>query len=131
MSQLTDAVNSLVARVGEEQAALLIAGLALSMNPGGREFDQVIKWFGESPKLTSENLKAIRAYAEISFGDRLEMLLLREKASRGRLDRISVYAELYEFATDKAGVLETAKKDLSVASYQRLRERVGLAKSRT
>lgn len=130
MSQLTEAVDALVTQVGEEQAALLIAGLARTMEPGGRRLDQVINWLGEAPKLTLANMKAVRALADMSFVDRVDAILQREKASPGQRDRITVYADLYAFATDKKAALATAKKDLSAASYQRLRAAVGLSKPR-
>lgn len=125
MSELEQAVGDLVEAVGEAQAAILVSGMASMMQTGGKSIDAAISWFGglDRPKVTMEQLRNASKKAWLQLSE-------EPKDEGGRPNRVRAFAELYAFSPDKEGVLALAKKDLSPATYQKLRKAVGLAKPR-
>lgn len=129
MRKLDMLVKELETQVGEEQAEILIAGLLASVAEAPEADGERRTWF-QTPALPEAFKDALKTLASRPWDQRIEAVFEPPVSYGGRPDRVQVYVQLYELSTNREAVLAMAKNALSPASYQRLRERLGLARKR-
>ncbi len=127
MGEAREALEKLVAAVGEEQAAKLVTGLADLVAGGERPYDELVTFLGVRPKLPSAVAEAMKTIASRPFSEPLPEPA-KIKFAGGRPNRLQVYEELYREAADKEAVLRLAERDLGRTSFYQLRKKLGLDK---